>query len=227
MMRKLSKKTLWIILTLAFILAIALVFLCTIAEGAWLYVILVLLAIDFIFLTIGVQAASFQTFKYNPKKRKFDTLDYNGDYYNLRNLLKQNKYKERKTLYGYSFIKVDKEFALKCVLVDNFNEYFNQLDEVDENNTSNNDLDKCSKFVGIEIFKEIDEINIDKLPDFSLQGKNIYYTALLNQDNNLLKCLNFIEPNDEFKAGYEKLIDDLKITVVEDRINEEQYKRKN
>lgn len=214
MFRKLSKKSLWIILAVAFVLAILLVYLCTLANGAWLYVILVLLAIDFIFLTIGVQAASFQTFKYNPKKRKFNTRDYNGDYYKLRTLLKNNKYKERKTPYGYSYIKVNGEFALKCVLVDDFDKYFNQSSNLEEESNTNNELDKCSKFIGLEIFKEIDEINIDKLPDFSLQGKNIYYTALLNQENNLLKCLNFVEPNDEFKEGYDKLFLDLEITII-------------
>lgn len=215
MMRKLSKKALWIILAIAFVLAIFLVFLCTIAEGAWLYVILVFLAIDFIFLTIGVQAASFQTFKYNPKKRKFNTIDYNGDYYNLRALLKKNSYKERKTDYGFSFIKVYNEFALKCVLVDDYDNYFNQASNQEESSSGNSELDKCSKFVGIEIFKEIDEANIDKLPDFSLQGKNIYYTALLNQEDNLLKCLNYVEPNEEFKEGYNKIFIDLEITKKE------------
>ena len=221
MMRKLNKKTLWSILAVAFVLAILLVFLCTIAEGAWLYVILVILAIDFIFLTIGVQAASFQTFKYNPKKRKFNTVDYNGDYYNLKSLLKENSYKERKTDYGLSFIKVYNEFALKCVLVDNFDKYFNQAANQEESSSNNSELDKCTKFVGIEIFKEIDDANIDKLPDFSLQGKNIYYTALLNQDDNLLKCLNYVEPNEEFKEGYNKIFTDLKIFVKEEKKIEE------
>ncbi len=215
-MKKLSKKALWSILGIAFILAILLVYLCTIAEGAWLYVILVLLAIDFIFLTIGVQAASFQTFKYNPKKRKFNTLDYNGDYYNLRTLLKKNKYKERRVPYGYSYIRVNGEFALKCVLVDDFNKYFNQVNQEEESNSNNSELDKCSKFVGIEIFKEIDEANIDKLSDFTLQGKNIYYTALLNQDNYLLKCLNYEEPNIDFKEGYDQIFKDLEITLLEE-----------
>mgnify|MGYP003458435170 CR=1 FL=1 len=59
MFRKLSKKALWIILAIAFVLAILLVFLCTIADGAWLYVILVLLAIDFIFFIDIISCCKF------------------------------------------------------------------------------------------------------------------------------------------------------------------------
>ena len=43
----------------------------------------------------------------------------------------------------------------------------------------------------IEIFKEIGEYE-DRLADFTIQGKNVYFTALLNMGNGEFKCFNYL-----------------------------------
>lgn len=219
-MKKINTKFLWISVAIAFVIAIILILLCSQVDGKWTKVVIVFLAIDFIYLTIAIQAASFKTFSYKAKKEIFVTKDYNGNYNDIYSTLKKLGFKERKTSYGSSFLKIDGLTAYKCVLVDDYEIYFNP-DKVDETNKPNKDLEKCKVFVGVEVFKEINEENLPKLEDFSFQGNNIYYTCLLYQDNNLFKCLNYIEPNLEFKQAFEKLLADINIfEAVNEEINE-------
>lgn len=210
-MKKLSKKTLWIIVTVLFLLAILLIVLCSIASGIWPKVLMVLLGIDFILLTILIQRAAFISFRYKPKYN-YVTKDYKGDFSLLETNLKNNKFKPRNEVYGKSFLLVLGTVAYKCNIVLNYEKYFNQPINDESNSTPNKDLEKCDRFIGIEIFKEIDEANLAKLPDFSLQGKNIYYTALLYQDNDLFKCLNYVEPNEDFNDAFNNLFEFLGLT---------------
>lgn len=219
-MRKINTKVLWISIAIAFVIAIGLILLCSQVDGKWTKVIIVFLAIDFIYLTIAIQAASFKTFSYKAKKEVYPTKDYNGSYDGIYNTLKSLGFKERKTPYGFSFLKIDGTTAYKCVLVDDYDIYFNPK-EVDETNKPNKDLEKCKVFVGVELFKEINEENLPKLQDFSFQGNNIYYTCLLYQENDLFKCLNYVEPNKEFKEAFDKLLADINIfEIAEEKINE-------
>lgn len=210
-MRKIKTRTLWITIAVAFLLAIGLIIACTQVTGNWTKVIIVLLAVDFIYLTIAVQMASYKTFRYKAKPIKYPTKDFEGDFDRLRTNLLKNGYKERKTPYGGSFLRVIGDTAYKCVLVEHTDKYFNQEPE-DQVSPANKDLERCKKFIGLEIFYNIDEINLRKLPDFSLCGKNIYYTALLYQENRLFKCLNYIEPEDGFKDGFDALLQHIEIT---------------
>lgn len=214
-MKRLSKKTLWIMVAVAFLLAIVLIVCCALASGVWGNVIVVLLVIDFIFLTIGVQVAAFQTFKYKPKLQKCPQKDFEGKYDDLKKHLLDLKYKERKTPYGSSFLKIIKDTAYKCVLVDDVEKYFAEPTEETNTSSSNKDLDKCKRFIGLEIFYQIDEANLVKLQDFTFQGKNVYYTALLYQENDLFKCLNYQEPKDEFAQDFNTLLSHLNMREKE------------
>lgn len=213
-MRRLKTRTIWIIVGIAFLLAILLIIACAFSKGIWTNVIIVLLVIDFIVLTIGVQAASFQTFRYKMKPVNHPTKTFSGDYYSLAKRLEVLKYSKRKMRYGVSYLKINNEVAYKCVLVEDVAKYFDPNPE-ETAGEGNKALNKCKRFIGIEIFKCIDEANVHKLADFSLQGKNIYYTALLNQDNNVLKCLNYVEPNGDFKMDFDNILHDLGITMEE------------
>ncbi len=215
-MRKFRKRTLWIAVAIEFVLAIALILICTQVKDPWTKVIIVLLAIDFILLTITVQMASYQTFRYKPKPANYPKKSYKGDAFDsLKPKLKKLGYQERKTPYGSSFLKVSGEVAYKCVIVDDPLKYFNHEPE-QESSKPNKALEACTRFVGVEVFHHIDEENVIKLPDFSLQGKNIYYTALLYQEDNLFICLNYIDPEEPFKEAFHHLLDQLEFVEIEE-----------
>ncbi len=212
-MRRLNKKVLWITVAIAFIIAIGLICICPFTKDGWTKIVIVLLAIDFIFLTIAVQAASFQTFRYKEKKENYPTKEYRGNFNIFYQTLKDLNYKERKTNYGSSFLKIKKDIAYKCVLVEDYAAYFEPQEE--QKSESNSKLEQCKIFVGLEIFKSIDEKNVMKLPDFTLKGKNIYYTALLKQEDKLI-CLNYSEPEDRFKEAFYEMLSELKIEEIKE-----------
>ncbi len=212
-MKRMSKTILWISIGIALALAIGLIILCTRTDGNWTKIVIVLCAIDFIYLTMAVQIAAYRTFRYNPKKIKYPTKEFKGEYETLAEVLRKNGFRQRKTDYGNSFIKVEDTTALKCVLIDDPGVFFTPKEEEVKDEKGSEDLKKCKVFVGIEIFSMIDEENRIKLPDFSFQGKNIYYTALLKEEDHLV-CLNYLEPDEAFQQGYHRLLDILGLEEV-------------
>ena len=216
-MKKISAKVLWLIALGLVILGAILVFVCSKVSNEWTKTIIVIIAIDFILATFVIQAASFKSFKYKAKNN-YPTAEYEGNYDELKQLLLNNKFNEDKHKYGSSFLKIDGEDALKVTLIDNIEYYYNQ-EENNEARKPNKDLDKCKRFIDIEIFKEIGEFE-DRLPDFTIQGKNVYFTALLNMENNTFKCFNYLEPEEEFLDGYNKLFEYLNIRKKQDNVGE-------
>jgi hypothetical protein len=219
-MRNIKLKYVWLSIVLAFVLSCVFIYLCSITEGALLTFIIVLLVITFIYMTVAVQYASFKTFKYKPKKIIYPTIKYEGDLENIEATLKKNGFKERIVPYGLSYLKIKNRVAYKVVLVKEEDKYFNQEDQEQQNTPVNKELEKCTKFMGAEIFLNISEENLYRLPDFSIQGKNIYYTAYYTSGNELI-CLNYLEPNEEYKEPYNNLISDLKLNKKNEEENEE------
>jgi len=219
-MRRLEKKHLIILILIELILGIVLIFSTTKATEVASKILLVATIIDFIALTFTVQALGFRSFK--AKKPNYPTADYKSDYEysELEALLAKNGFKKTKRSYGNSFLLIDNKKAIKITLIDDFSNYFDN-DKEEAQSSNNKELNNCEKFIGIEIFKEIDEKNLDKLPLFTIQGKNVYFTSLLYQENKKFKCLNYEMPNDDFIDAYNKAFEILKMKE-EDDLNVEQ-----
>lgn len=209
-MKKLRLSTLWIIVVLLFLAAIGLIVACAYTDNIWNTITIILLAIDFLALTILVQYVSFRTFNYKPRVKKYPQKKYQTEK-NLEEELIALKYLERKREYGKSFLKVENKNAYKVVLIDDVIKYFNQ--EEDDNIEPNKDLEKCTKFLGIEIFNEIDESSLNKIPDFTIQADKVYYTALIKQDDKYI-CLNYQEPLDNHKDNFNKVLNDLGLVEI-------------
>lgn len=212
-MKNIKLKYVWLSVILAFILSCVFVYLCSIADGALLTFVIVLLVITFIYMTVAVQYAGAKTFKYKPKKIEYPTISYECDLNDIETTLKKSGFKERKVPYGLSYLKIKNKIAYKVVLVKEEDKYFNQ-EEINEEVSVNKELEKCEKFIGFEMFLNISQENLYRLPDFSIQGKNIYYTAYYISNDNELTCLNYIEANESYKEAYNNLINDLKFKQI-------------
>jgi hypothetical protein len=217
-MKNIKLKYVWLSIILAFILSCVLVYLCSITEGMLLTVMIVLLVITFIYMTIAVQYAGAKTFKYKPKKIIYPTISYECELNDIETTLKKCGFKERKVPYGLSYLKIKNKIAYKVVLVKEENKYFNQEEETQEVPV-NKELEKCEKFMGFEIFIDISQENLYRLPDFSIQGKNVYYTAYYISNENELTCLNYVEANEDYKEAYNNLINDLKFKEINQEDN--------
>ena len=219
-MKNIKLKYVWLSIILAFILSCVFVYLCSITKGALLTFMIVLLVITFIYMTVAVQYAGAKTFKYKPKAIIYPTINYECEVNNLEEILKKCGFKERKAPYGLSYLKIKNKIAYKVVLVKEEDKYFNQ-EEDNQEVPVNKELEKCTKFIGFEIFINISEQNLYRLPDFSIQGKNVYYTAYYASSENELSCLNYLKPNEDYNEAYNNLITDLKLKEIKEEVIEE------
>lgn len=215
-MRKIKTRTIWISVAVSFVLAIGLILAVTQTKGAWTNVIIVLLAIDFIYMTIAIQIASTRTFRYRSKAMKYPTKAFVFSKEEIDLKLKKKGYKLRNTPFGQSYLLVDKEAAFKVVLVRNCEKYFGQ-EEQDAPKSANKDLEKCKKFIGFEIFLDYDEDTLRKLPDFCIQGQNVFYAGFYyDEEQKQLICPNYMEPSEQFNEMYAKIQEDAGLAPSEE-----------
>lgn len=207
-MKNIKARTLWIIIAVLFLAVIGLIFWCPNTDGALNTTIIVGIAIIFIAITFLVQVASFKSFKPKQKPINYVQKEYILDE-DINQLLKKKGYEQRNKTYGKSYLKITGDYAYKVVVVDNIENYFK--DDPNDIGEPNKKLEKCSKLIGLEIFLEIDEESIRKIPDFSFQGKNVYYTALVKQENNRFVCMNYVIPTEENDEIYNNLFNELNL----------------
>lgn len=210
MISKIKTRYLWISIAVCFLTAIGLIIGVTHLKAPWTTVVIVILAIIFIYMTIAIQVVSTRTFRYKPKKVNYETKEFVLANTDIEQVIKSKGYKKREVPYGLSFIKVIGVNAYKIVLIKNKVEYFKPNDE--SNLPTEKSLEKCKRFIGFEIFLDYDEEVLSKLVDFNIQGDNLYYGGFYLQDNKL-NCPNYIEPNEYFNDLYNTILTDLGITL--------------
>lgn len=210
MLMKIKTRYLWISIAVCFLMAVGLIIGVTFLEEPWTTVVVVILAIIFIYMTIAIQVASTRTFRYKQKKRVYPTKEYNIKDNDIENIIKNKGYKKRDVPYGISYIKVVGVNAYKIVLIKDKEKYFEPNDE--SKIEGDKSLDKCKRFIGFEIFIDYDEEVMSKLVDFNIQGNNIYYGGFYLNDN-VLYCPNFNEPSEIFNDLYYQMLSDLDIEI--------------
>ena len=210
MFNKIKTKYLWLSIAVCFLASVGLIIGVTFLDAPWNTVVIVILAVIFIYMTIAFQIVSTRTFKYKPRKINYETKEFELDNSDIELILKSKGYKKRTVPYGLSYIKVVGTTAYKIVLIKDSCKYFEPNDE--SNLPAEKALEKCKKFIGFEVFINYDEEALSKLVDFNIQGENIYYGGFYLEDD-VLKCPNYVEPNENFKELYNTLITDLDIKV--------------
>jgi len=214
---KMKARTLWIITAALFLISIGLVVGVIYSNGTLRNVLVGAIAISFLALTISIQAATFKSFKPKYKKRNCPEAMFSAKYDELGDALKANKFKLRKKSYGDSYLFIQNKVAYKVTLVNNILDYFDteaqsQVDDTDLETKRR--LDNCKKFIGLEIFKENNEEFIERLKDFTLRGSRVYYTAFVKIDDNVLKCYNYEEPDENFMTEFMELLNSLNINRI-------------
>ena len=213
MLNKVKSRYIWISIAVCFLAAFGLIIGVTQLEAPWTTVVIVLLAIIFIYMTIAIQVVSTRTFKYKPKKVNYEIKEFELTNNDIETAIKSKGYKKRTVPYGLSFIKVVGVNAYKIVLIKDKVKYFEPNDE--SNLPTEKALEKCKRFIGFEIFLDYDEEVLSKLVDFNIQGENIFYGGFYLENNKLI-CPNYILPNEYFDDLYNTIITDL--GIVKDEI---------
>lgn len=197
MMKKPNKLVLWLIVAITLGIAIALICINLYVNQKTL--IIVLLVIDFLVMTFTLQAAISATFRYKPKPKKYPSTSFtfNPEQF-LDNLIAQG-FKENKVRYGNIYLKVEDKTAYKIIVITDIEAYLTPENNNQTKSSPNKALKDCTRFVGQEVFIQYNDKALANLPDFSFQGKNIYYEAFYYDDEaKLLIEPNAITPNAEF-----------------------------
>lgn len=211
-MKKIKARYIWITIGVLFLIAIGLIFAVQKTTDVLNKICLVSLIVVFILITILIQVASVKSFS-GKKLIKYKEKEYKTDISNLEDNLLNLKYKRTKRSFGNTYLLIKDKIAYKVSFIESSINYFTNSGEDDVK--PNKELDSCKAFIGIEIFNEIDEENIDKLKEFTIQTKNVYYTSIVKLDNGNYKCLNYDEPNDNHKEFYNNLFNDLGLIEIE------------
>ena len=211
-MKKIKARYLWIITGILFLIAIGLIIAVQYTKDTLNKVCLVSLVVTFILITILIQVASIKSFS---AKRyiKYIEKEYKKEIEDIEDNLLKLKYKLTNRSFGRTYLLIKNKIAYKVSFVDSSINYFSNSGEDDVK--PNKELDSCKAFIGIEIFNEIDEANFNKLKEFTIQTKNIYYTSVVKMDNDNYKCLNYEEPNENHKEAYDNLFNDLGFKIVD------------
>ena len=98
-------------------MAVGLIIGITFLEKPWTTVVIVILAIIFIYMTLAIQVASTKTFRYKPKRVDYPTKEFELKQNDINEIIKSKGYKKRTVPYGLSYIKVIKDSAYKIVLI--------------------------------------------------------------------------------------------------------------
>ncbi len=212
-LKNIKAKYLWMGVAGLFLIAIGLIVGCSYADDTLNKILIVFLAIDFILLTILIQLASLKSFKYKPKLKKLPKKSYQGEINSES--LKKAGFKEKSVEFGKSYLYIASDVAFKINLINDTKLYF--YPTASDNSKPNKALDRCNRLIGIEIFEEPNEDTMLKLPDFSMQGDKIYYTALAHR-NNSYECVNYIEPNERFNEDFLKLLKLLELEEISEII---------
>ena len=103
-MGKIKVKYLWIGIAILFVVGCALVFGVTQTEGFWTDVVIVLIAADFIIMTIAIQVATSRTFKFKAKPIDYDKKEYEFSK-GIEVTLKKLGYRQKEAVYGHNYLK--------------------------------------------------------------------------------------------------------------------------
>ena len=210
-MKNIKARYLWIASGILLLIAIGLIIAVQYAKGFLNSFCLVLLIICFILITVLIQYASYKSF--NTKRNiNYEEKEYKTTNENIEDNLSKLGYKMSNRSFGRSYLLIDNKKAYKVSFVDSSEAYFNN--NLDDEYEPNKELDKCKTFIGIEIFNQIDEMNFNKLKEFTIQTKNVYYTAVVKMENGNYKCLNYEAPEENHKESYEKLFKDICLEQV-------------
>lgn len=205
-MLKIKKWQAWLIVAITLAIAIALI--CINLYVTQKTVIIIFLVIDFLIMTFSLNTAISLSIKFKPKPKKYPSKSFNFNPSIMMDNLIKNGFKENKAIYGNVYLKIADKTAYKVIVITDIEAYLNP-NEQNNQKSSNLNLKNCTRFIGQEIFLQYNDKALQTLPDFSFQGKNIYYEAYYyDNENNILIEPNAITASIEFSDDVKKMKED-------------------
>ncbi len=216
--KKLTNKVVGILALLFVLIAVLVTYLymTSIIENQTVYIIICTISIIGMMMMINTLTTRFVAKKFanknsNPKYYSIDSID------SFKEILIANKASVTTYDFGKNYLLINGSNAFRICIVDNNDLYFNR--ETNEKSKSDKRLEKCTKFCGFEIFKNINDEILPKVELFTFQSENVCYTGFyLNKETNQLVQANYEEIKDCHKENFNYILELLNINPI---INEE------
>ncbi len=165
-------------------------------DQKWLMGFIMVMSVVFV-LSMNLMISKIAVFK--PKPIKYPRGYYKGQKMgSLENKLVKAGFKASPRQFGIGFIKIEEKTAYKIILIKNAESYFNQSNE---KQTPTKGIDKCTEFVGFEIFYDVTEEVAKRLPDFSFKGDNVLYEGFYyDPEFDVIVEANKIDPENHLES---------------------------
>lgn len=178
-------------------------YLYTVTQNTLYMALTIVCTIMFVF-SMNATIARFATFKMKPPK-------FPKAYYKLPTIatlesrLVRAGFTKTNRQFGIGFIKIEGKTAYKLLIVENADIYF-APDKQKESQKATKGIEKCNELVGFEIFYDITEEVLRRIPDFSFKGDRVLYEGFYaDKEKDLLVEANKIEVDNHIDA-YNRLM---------------------
>lgn len=217
---RIPKKVFIIITILIFLLEVGLIFVYSKYPEKPLMVAIMVLSVLFV---ISINALVTRIAVFKPKKIKYPQEYYHGiSYLKMESKLLSAGFTKTPRSFGASFIKIENKTAYKILLISSYEKYFNNEEKDDTKPTKG--IEKCTSFIGFEIFFKYNEMVLERLPDFSFKGPNVLYSGFFyhEETDTLVECNKLNpEPHEEI---YNKFISTLSLTKKDNPFEDKNIK---
>lgn len=212
--KKLSNKTVGLLIVLCIMLATAITVLYTysIIANSTVFMVVCTICIVLMMMFVSELSSRFALKRLakknsNPKPFSIESFD------SLKEILIANNAIVSKFDFGSNYLLIKGSTAYRICIVDNNDLYFNR--ETKEKSKGDKRLDKCDKFYGLEIFKSLEGDILSKVELFSFQSDNICYTGFYydSESTNLIQA-NYEDIKDIHKENFNYIINLLNIKEI-------------
>lgn len=167
----------------------------------------------FLLFTFNMQAFMSKTIKFKERQEVYNAkeLKYIAELDIVSNL-KKDGFEFRKNSFGYVAVKIEGKTCYKVTIVDDVKEYLNP-DKDKNDSTKTKGIERCTEFIGFEIYANDEEDIFKKAPNLCFTGDKVLYEAFtLDKNKEKLIEVNSIESSHEVskqtlfkKIGFEEI----------------------
>jgi len=218
MLKNIKARYLWIAFVISIIVCMLAIWGCSYLNNK-MATMIILVAL-FILSGFIFQAAIGKSMIIKQEKRKYNPV--NNEAISIESTiatLRDNKFSSHKMSFGTSFTKIVNDTVLKATFINDTNKYFNSNNDEIASNVAG--INEAKRFLGFEIFSDVNEQLLSKIGDFSFNGEKVHFEGFYLTEEYLVEA-NYLEPYDEMKESYDYFKDLLNIKRVDNNGKEKE-----
>ncbi len=199
MLKNIKARYLWIMFIISLIICMLAIWGCAYLNNKT--ATMIILVVLFIISGFIFQTAVSKSMIIKQEKRKYTPITNESiSIESTIALLREEKFSSHKMSFGTSFTKIVNDTVLKVTFINDTNKYFNSNNEEIGSNVAG--INEAKRFLGFEIFSDVNDELISKIGDFSFNGEKVHFEGFYIKDDLLIEA-NYLEPYEDMKESYD------------------------